>query len=76
MNKKPKLKNDKNEQPIPKIPDTPEIPEIVSKAAAGYSVDPHKLLKWKVYPGGKVVLIAANGMKFVYEELEHDSQPQ
>ena len=70
MNKKPKSKIVKDEQAIP------EIPEIVSKVAAGFSVDPHKLLKWKVYPGGKVVLIAANGMKFVYEELANDSQPQ
>jgi len=70
MNKKPKSKIVKDEQIIP------EIPEIVSKAAAGHSVDPYKLLKWKVYPGGKVVLIAANGMKFVYEELAHDSQSE
>ncbi|PKN85379.1 MAG: hypothetical protein CVU46_11250 [Chloroflexi bacterium HGW-Chloroflexi-8] len=70
MDKKPKSKIAKNEQA------SPQIPEIVSQAAATYSVDPHKLLKWKVYSGGKVVLIAANGMKFVYEELEHDSQPQ
>ena len=51
-----------------------EIPLVVEKAAHRFGVNSKHLMTWKVYPGGKVVLIAANGMKFVYEELAHDSQ--
>jgi len=53
-----------------------EISLVVEKAADRFGVNPQQLLAWKVYPGGKVVLIAANGMKFVYEELAHDSQSE
>ena len=53
-----------------------EIPLVVEKAANRFGVNSQHLMTWKVYPGGKVVLIAANGMKFVYEELAHDSQSE
>ena len=53
-----------------------ELPLVVEKAADRFGVNPQYLMAWKVYPGGKVVLIAANGMKFVYEELAHDSQSE
>lgn len=70
MNTKPKQKIHKETTP------EPEIPLVVEKAADRFGVNPQHLLTWKVYPGGKVVLIAANGMKFVYEELLHDSQSE
>jgi len=67
-----------NNKPKPKIrketTSEVEIPSAVEKVAERFGVNPQQLLTWKVYPGGKVVLIAANGMKFVYEELAHDSQ--
>ena len=44
------------------------IPEQVLNLAAEYEIDPQALLDWKVYPSGKVVLIAPNGMKLVYEK--------
>ena len=70
MNPKPKQKIHKE------TAQEPGIPLVVEKAADCFGVNPQQLLTWKVYPGGKVVLIAANGMKFVYEELLHDSQSE
>jgi hypothetical protein len=40
---------------------------MVASLAAEYEIDPEALLDWKVYPSGKVVLIAPNGMKLVRE---------
>ncbi len=49
------------------------IPTVVSSLAAEYELDLATLLDWKVYPNGKVVLIAPNGMKLVREvELESE----
>jgi hypothetical protein len=46
------------------------LPASVITLAGQYEIDLSGLLDWKVYPGGKVVLIAANGMKFVAEMEE------
>lgn len=61
----------------PKVPFAPQaegkvspIPEQVLNLAAEYEIDPAALLDWKVYPSGKVVLIAPNGMKLVHENNE------
>ena len=61
----------------PKVPFAPQsegkvspIPEQVLNLAAEYEIDPAALLDWKVYPSGKVVLIAPNGMKLVHEKVE------
>ena len=43
------------------------IPALVTSLAAEYELDLAELLDWKVYPSGKVVLIAPNGMKLVRE---------
>jgi len=70
MNTKPKKKTDKETDR------EPEQSALIEKVAVRFGVNPQQLMSWKVYPGGKVVLIAANGMKFVYEELVHDSQSE
>jgi hypothetical protein len=44
-----------------------EVDGQVEQAARAFGIDREQLLAYKVYPGGKVVLVAANGMKFVYE---------
>ena len=44
-----------------------DLPVEVLSLAAEYGIDPAALLDWKVYPSGKVVLIAPNGMKLVRE---------
>lgn len=46
---------------------TSTLPDVVANLAAEYEIDPEALLDWKVYPSGKVVLIAPNGMKLVRE---------
>jgi len=46
---------------------TSPFPAEVLRLAAEYEIDPAALLDWKVYPSGKVVLIAPNGMKLVRE---------
>jgi hypothetical protein len=46
----------------------PEI--LIQRAAAVYGLDVAQLLSYKAYSGGKVVLVAANGMKFVYEAAD------
>lgn len=46
------------------------IPKTVQTVAEQYGLDLDSLLDWKVYPSGKVVLIAPNGMKFVIEDLQ------
>jgi len=46
---------------------TNTLPVVVVNLAAEYEIDPEALLDWKVYPSGKVVLIAPNGMKLVRE---------
>ena len=46
---------------------TSSMPAEVLNLAAEYGIDPAALLDWKVYPSGKVVLIAPNGMKLVRE---------
>lgn len=46
------------------------IPKSVQTVAEQYGLDLDRLLDWKVYPSGKVVLIALNGMKFVVEDLQ------
>lgn len=43
------------------------LPAVVVSLAAEYELDLEMLLDWKVYPSGKVVLIAPNGMKLVRE---------
>ena len=45
---------------------TSTFPAEVMNLAAEYEIDPETLLDWKVYPSGKVVLIAPNGMKLVH----------
>ena len=54
------------------------IPKTVQTLAKQYGLDLDRLLDWKVYPRGKVVLIAPNGMKFVIEgvqpEVEDDQK--
>lgn len=42
-----------------------DLPVEVLSLAAEYGIDTAALLDWKVYPSGKVVLIAPNGMKLV-----------
>ena len=44
-----------------------QIPEPVGQIAREMGLALEGLLDWKVYPSGKVVLIAPNGMKFVVE---------
>ena len=51
-----------NPNPVKK---TSTLPVVVMSLAAEYGIDPATLLDWKVYPSGKVVLIAPNGMKLV-----------
>jgi len=46
---------------------TSTLPVMVASLASEYEIDPEALLDWKVYPSGKVVLIAPNGMKLVRE---------
>lgn len=46
---------------------TSTFPIEVQRLAGEYGIDPAALLDWKVYPSGKVVLIAPNGMKLVRE---------
>jgi hypothetical protein len=53
-----------NPNPVKK---TSTMPVMVMSLAAEYGIDPANLLDWKVYPSGKVVLIAPNGMKLVRE---------
>lgn len=53
-----------NPNPLQK---TSTLPAEVLRLAAEYGIDPAALLDWKVYPSGKVVLIAPNGMKLVRE---------
>ena len=53
-----------NPNPVKKIS---ALPVVVANLAAEYGIDPATLLDWKVYPSGKVVLIAPNGMKLVRE---------
>jgi len=53
-----------NPNPVQK---TSTLPAEVLRLAAEYGIDPEGLLDWKVYPSGKVVLIAPNGMKLVRE---------
>lgn len=54
------------------------IPKTVQTLVKQYELDLDRLLDWKVYPSGKVVLIAPNGMKFVIEgfqpEVEDDQK--
>ncbi len=50
------------------------LPAVVASLAAEYELDLEMLLDWKVYPSGKVVLIAPNGMKLV-RELELETAP-
>ena len=49
------------------VKQTSALPIVVANLAAEYEIDPEALLDWKVYPSGKVVLIAPNGMKLVRE---------
>jgi hypothetical protein len=53
-----------NPNPVQK---TSTLPAEVLRLAAEYGIAPEGLLDWKVYPSGKVVLIAPNGMKLVRE---------
>ena len=62
---KRKPKNSKVMEPQPAAAAKVESP--VKRAARAFGVDYEQLLAYKIYPGGKVVLIAANGMKLVYE---------
>ena len=43
---------------------------LIQRAAAVFGLDVEKLLSYKIYSGGKVVLVAANGMKFIYEAAD------
>lgn len=47
-----------------------DIPAEVDKLAKQHNLDPALLRSWLVYPQGKVVLVAANGMKFIYEGVD------
>ena len=58
-----KSKVPQNPNPVQK---TSTLPAEVLRLAAEYGIDPEGLLNWKVYPSGKVVLIAPNGMKLVH----------
>ena len=62
---KRKPKSSKTMEPLPAAAAKEESP--VKQAARAFGVDFEQLLAYKIYPHGKVVLIAANGMKFVYE---------
>ena len=57
--------------PVPFVPSPGAkgnpLPVQVLSLAAEYEIDPTTLLDWKVYASGKIVLIAANGMKLVRE---------
>ena len=44
-----------------------QIPAPVQLTAKEMGLALESLLSWKVYPSGKVVLIAPNGMKFVVD---------
>lgn len=61
--RKPKNVKIMGAQPVPASEENRQV----KQAAQAFDVDLEKLLSYKVYPGGKVVLIAGNGMKFVYE---------
>ena len=43
---------------------------LIQRAAAVFGLDVEQLLSYKIYSGGKVVLVAANGMKFIYEAAD------
>jgi hypothetical protein len=49
-----------------------ELPAAVLRLAGQLSLDPQTLRDWKVYPGGRVVLIAPNGMKFSAIEVSDE----
>lgn len=66
MSNKPKMK------PLKAHPADPALPQAVVLAARRNHLDPQQLLDWKVYPDGKVVLIAPNGMKLICQEGEND----
>jgi hypothetical protein len=70
------MPNPRRKTKVPLNPNKPkevnQIPLAVQKIAATYAIDLTALLDWKLYPNGKVVLIAANGMKFVYEAADDD----
>ena len=51
------------------------IPEQVARIASEIGLALEGLLDWKVYPNGKVVLIAPNGMKFVVEARPTETTP-
>ena len=61
--RKPKSAKTIDPQPVPAA----EARSRVKQAARAFDVDFEQLMAYKIYPGGKVVLIAGNGMKFVYE---------
>jgi hypothetical protein len=44
-----------------------DLPPEVSALALSHGIDPAGIRAWKLYPGGRVVFIAANGMKFIHE---------
>lgn len=52
-----------------------QIPEPVGQIAREMGLALEGLLDWKVYPSGKVVLIAPNGMKFVVETIPTKTTP-
>lgn len=52
------------------------IPAEVIRLAERLGLEAVSLLAWKVYPQGKVVLVAANGMKFSAEEGPHEPQSE
>jgi hypothetical protein len=70
MNKKAQLRPRKHVKP------SAVFPREVSRLAAAHGIEAGTLQQWKVYPDGKVVMIAANGMKFVFEEAPDDSEPE
>ncbi|PKO13026.1 MAG: hypothetical protein CVU39_21045 [Chloroflexi bacterium HGW-Chloroflexi-10] len=49
-----------------------ELPVGVLRLAGRLNLNPQALLDWKVYPGGRVVLIAPNGMKFSAIEVNDE----
>lgn len=50
------------------------IPQAVEHIANEMGLALDSLLSWKVYPSGKVVLIAPNGMKFVVEVPQPENE--
>ena len=60
----------KSKIPFQPKPHSGTVPQAVAQLAAEYEIDLAGLLSWKVYSSGKVVLIAANGMKFVRDAPE------